>query len=107
MSESPFPGLEIQIRIGSFKTTAFALIDTGFSGGIILPESARDNLGHRDGLATLRLADEQRIAVELFRAVVVLENREMIVKGVVVGNQFIIGRSARSLSILHRSWTKN
>ncbi len=69
-----------------------ALADTGYNGGVIVPERECDNLGHRDGFSKLRLADEERIDVELFQSAVSLKDREMVVKAVVVGNQFIVGR---------------
>src|SRR5574341_730842 len=87
-----FPRVEIQIRIGSLKAHVSAMVDTGFGGGILLPLRERDKLGTRDGFTNLRLANDDRITVELFQAMVGLKDREMIVRAVVSGSEFVVGR---------------
>lgn len=62
MSGSPlvsvrFPYLPLTIRVQSFTTTVFALVDTGFDGEIVLPLALRPANIVPDGHFTWTLAD--------------------------------------------------
>ncbi len=92
MAESSAPRVQIQIKIGTLRADVMALADTGYSGGVVIPEIERDKLDTRDGFTNLRLANEDRIPVELFQAIVDLKNRQLVVRAVVIGREFIIGR---------------
>ncbi len=91
MAESfPFPYAQIDISIGALKIRVAAIIDTGHSGGLIVPASEREKLGDRTGLAHIRLADESELDLEFFYATITLAHREIVVSTVCMGSEFVI-----------------
>lgn len=52
-----YPYLQVQVTVRSFTLSFRALLDTGFDGHLILPETLSAQLGSPDFMVTTRLAD--------------------------------------------------
>lgn len=52
-----YPYLQVEVTVGNFRSRLRALLDTGFDGHLILPETLRRRLGKPHFLITTRLAD--------------------------------------------------
>ena len=58
VTSDDFPYLPIRIAIGGWETEAEALLDTGFSGELIVPEDAMpEDIGPPAYFVTYRVAD--------------------------------------------------
>ncbi|MGH7966138.1 MAG: hypothetical protein ACRERD_30680, partial [Candidatus Binatia bacterium] len=54
---SDYPYLQIKATVRSLSFSLRALLDTGFTGHLVLPETLGNQLGSPDALITTRLAD--------------------------------------------------
>ena len=62
-----FPYLPIRVSIRGWETSGVALIDTGFSGDLIIPEALPpDNLGPPDQRNLYRVADGRYVRAPLY-----------------------------------------
>ncbi len=53
-----YPYLDLRVQIRDWQAEATALIDTGFTGNLVIPEHLwTDELGRPDGRGTLIVAD--------------------------------------------------
>jgi clan AA aspartic protease len=52
-----YPYLQIKVTVRNLSFSFRALLDTGFTGHLVLPETLSDQLGSPDVLVTTRLAD--------------------------------------------------
>ena len=56
----PFPYIRIRIVIRGWETDALALLDTGFTGDLVVPDDLiPEHIGEPDYLRTYRVADDR------------------------------------------------
>jgi len=52
-----YPSRQVKVTVRNLSFSFLALLDTWFTGHLVLPESLSDQLGSPDALVTTRLAD--------------------------------------------------
>lgn len=82
--------------IGTFKTVPYgAVVDTGFTGGLVLPIFIAVDIGlEKVGGSTITLADGSIKTVPTFLAKIKLGHRVIDVTTLVMGNEILIGTEA-------------
>ena len=59
VTSDPFPYIRIRIVIRGWETNSLALLDTGFTGDLVVPDDlVPDHIGEPDYLRTYRVADD-------------------------------------------------
>ena len=67
VTSSDFPYLLIRIAVRGWETEAVALLDTGFTGELVVPEDAiPQDVGTPDYISTYRVADDQIASSPMF-----------------------------------------
>lgn len=67
ITSEDFPFLPIRIKVREWETEALALLDTGFSGDLVVPEDALPvNIGPPDYPMLYRVADDRIASTGLF-----------------------------------------
>ncbi len=94
---SPYPYLQVQCRIYDREFDASGLVDTGFDGGLVIPESERFGLPQPPRQVLVRLGDGSLARTGEFVGTVSLGKRQMKVTVMFLGEEYLIGR--------HRSTT--
>jgi predicted aspartyl protease len=86
-----FPSLAIWLRLE-------ALLDTGFDGGLIIPEDAAQRLGPPEGLSHWRLPDGTELTTPDWEGLLELRGviRDLAVTVSALGDETIMGRAAMS-----------
>lgn len=92
-------GLLVQVgfRIGSYQSQELAIIDTGFSGGLVLPADRlfelRQKIGPPDGEELVELANGQLLRVPYYNGSVNLAGigREILCHIYLLGNELLVG----------------
>ena len=60
VTNDPFPYIRIRIVVRGWETNALALLDTGFTGDLVVPDDILpEDIGEPDYLRTYRVADDR------------------------------------------------
>ena len=60
VANDPFPYIRIRMRVRGWETDALALLDTGFTGDLVVPDDLiPEYIGDPDYLRTYRVADDR------------------------------------------------
>ena len=89
-----FPFLPIRITIRGWDTEAVALVDTGFSGDLVVPEgSIPAHIGPPNYLMTYRVADDRFTSTGLFYGTLEIPGLSPIPRVSIgpLGSKYIIG----------------
>lgn len=89
-----FPFLEVRISIRGWETEVLALLDTGFSGNLIIPEGVLPgHVGQPDHLRLYRTADGRAVRSDIFIGEVEIPGLKPItdISIGVLGDKYIIG----------------
>jgi len=90
----------VEFRIGSYRDQTCALVDTGFTGGLALPESMlsvlQGKVGPPDGEVVLELANGQKIFSPFYIGSVKLAKigHEVLCHIYLLGNESLVGLKA-------------
>ena len=94
VTSGAFPFLEIRVSIREWETKSLALVDTGFSGDLVIPEGVLDkDVGQPDHMRLYRMADGRTARSDIFLGEVEIAGlapMSDIAIGV-LGNKYIIG----------------
>lgn len=67
LSSEPFPYLRVRISLRDWETEAVALLDTGFTGDVMIPGDALpDDIGSPDSVNRYRVADDSIATSKMF-----------------------------------------
>ncbi len=99
---SRFPYLPIHVEAGSMNYDGDALLDTGFTGDVILPYGYLPDNASLIGSTPLTLPDDRRMEVDSYTAILTLRGlRPFRVSVSTLGSQAIIGvRVIRHFSVI-------
>ena len=89
-----FPFLEIRISIQGWETEALALLDTGFSGDLIIPAGVMpEDVGQPDHLRLYRVADGRTVRLDVFIGEVEISGLKPMTDIAIsaLGDKYIIG----------------
>ena len=89
-----FPFLEVRVSIRGWETNVLALLDTGFSGDLIIPEGVLPgHVGQPDHLSLYRTADGRAVRSDIFIGEVEISGLNPItnISIGVLGDKYIIG----------------
>jgi hypothetical protein len=90
-----YPALEIGLCIGTWDVVDWALPDTGYDGGAVIPVGAGREVLAEPYVRDLRLADRSTIEVPAWRGTIDLEGHTFDAEIVAVGDRYLIGRDIR------------
>ena len=94
VTSDDFPYLPIRVAVRGWATEAIALLDTGFSGELVVPEDAvPQDIGTPDYIQTYRVADDRMVSSSMFYGDIEIPGLPPI-SGVsigVLGSKYIIG----------------
>ena len=94
VTSDDFPYIPIRITIEEWETEAEALLDTGFSGEIVIPETAMpEDIGPPAYHAPYRVADDREILAPVFYGNIQIPGLPPVsdIAIVVLGSRYIIG----------------
>ena len=89
-----FPYMPIRVSIGEWETSGIALIDTGFSGDLLIPEELLpDDLGPPDHLNLYRVADGRFVRAPMYAGSIQIGNLPPLTNVSIgaMGDRFIVG----------------
>ena len=67
LSREPFPYLRVRISLKGWETEAVALMDTGFTGDVMIPDGILPaDIGSPDSVREYRVADGRFVTSEMF-----------------------------------------
>ena len=90
-----YPYLDIRVQIGDWQEEASALVDTGFTANLVVPESHwTEDLGQAHGRVNLIVADGGIVRVPVYIGEVEVLGASPIpgLRVVFMGDEFILGR---------------
>ena len=91
---SDYPYVQVQITIRTYRSVFRALVDTGFDGHVILPESLGEQLGKPDYLSKSWLADSTERDTPEYQGGVEIVGLNITFLGrmTLLGNECLIGQ---------------
>ena len=95
LNNDPFPYVRVSISIRSWKTEALALLDTGFTGDVMIPVDALpDDIGNPDSVRRYRVADDRITTAVAFYGELEIQGVAPITNATIgsMGSRYIIGR---------------
>ena len=91
MTSLHFPFVPVRIELGGRVFEENAILDTGFDGEIVIPQSRAEGLQPEDS-AQFVFPDGTVVEPDIFRGVVQLADMEPIIAEIVaLGTEFIVG----------------
>ena len=90
-----YPYLELRVRIRDWQWEADALIDTGFSSNLVVPEHLwNEELGRADGRANWVLADGGTVQAPVYLGDIEILGTPVVARVAItfMGDEFILGR---------------
>ncbi len=87
-----YPFLSVAFKVRGTEGEALAYVDTGFDGGLILPERCLTELGEPDNVSVVELGNGTQIAVPEYLGTVTIGERTFEVSVLCVGDEHILGR---------------
>jgi predicted aspartyl protease len=88
----PYPFVEFELVIGTWDTAEEALPDTGFDGGVVIPEDAGVEIATLADVGHIRLADGVSLKVPSWRGQLSLNGWSCRVEVIALGSDYLIGR---------------
>ena len=89
-----YPYVPVRFAVGGATRTPEAMVDTGFDGALIVPESLADQLPTEDEWTPWRLADGSVIWMPLYLATLQVGSFTSFAGTVhVVGDEYLVGRA--------------
>ena len=89
---SRFPYLSVRVQVDGIDYQGDALLDTGFSGGVILPRRLLSDSGSVEGYERWTLADNSRVVAPYYSGTVELGGSKPIRTAVtLLGTEAIVG----------------
>ena len=89
-----YPYVQVRFVVGDTPRTVEAMVDTGFDGALIVPESLADQLPTEDEWTPWRLADGSVIWTPLYSATLQIGSFPAFAGTVhVVGDEYLVGRA--------------
>ena len=89
---SPYPFLRVSCRIQGRDFDISGFVDTGYDGGLVIPESERVGFVEPMTLIPIRLGDGSQINAGEYIGTLTLEDRQLEVTVLFLGNEYLIGR---------------
>ncbi len=92
-SAAPYPYIPIRVQIRRWESEALALLDTGFTGELVIPESVLFHLGIPDDHTDVEVADNRIIPAPAFLGAIEIIGLDPIpdVHITVLGDEYILG----------------
>ena len=88
-----YPYLSVRVKIGDWQEEASALVDTGFTANLVVPESHwTEDLGQAHGRVNLIVADGGIVRVPVYLGEVLGASPIPGLRVVFMGDEFILGR---------------
>ena len=88
----PYPYLRFSCRVQNRRFNAEAFVDTGYDGGLVIPESERIGMPSPLTAIPIELGDGRRIFAGVYAGTVMLEDERFQVTVLFLGNEYLIGR---------------
>jgi len=91
---SAYPYLQVRVTVGKYRLSYRALLDTGFDGYLVLPESLESQLGAPEFRVKTVLADGSESMRPQFRAAVEIVGLALVyvVRLTLLGDECLIGQ---------------
>jgi len=87
-----YPYLPFRCQVKGLTFDAWAYVDTGFDGGLIVPESEAPKLGIPLKLTLVELSDGSHLFAPEFEGAIQLGEVEMPILVLCLGNEYLLGR---------------
>lgn len=94
MVSREYPYLQVKVTVHNFSSHFRALLDTGFDGYLVLPETLNSQLGRPDFQITTRLADGSRRISPVYQGGVEIVGLNMayLARIILLGNECLMGQ---------------
>ena len=95
LSDDPFPYVRVRISIRSWQTETLALLDTGFTGDVMIPANVLpDDIGNPDSVRRYRVADDRIATAAAFYGDLAIPGVASIANTTIgsMGSRYIIGQ---------------
>ncbi|MBI3538613.1 MAG: hypothetical protein HY070_13785 [Chloroflexi bacterium] len=89
---SPYPYLRASCRVHGHEFDVLGFVDTGYDGGLVIPKSQRIGLPKSMSIIPIQLGDGTRTSAEEFVGTLVVEDMQLEVTVLFLGNEYLIGR---------------
>ncbi len=93
MTPAPYPSLAIRFAVETVGGDAFALVDTGFEGHLVVPESLTGTLPRPIYARRVRTASGEIVPVPVYLGTVELLDQPGAVEALIIalGDEYLIG----------------
>ncbi len=89
---TPYPYLRVRRRVHERDFDVLGFVDTGYDGGLVIPESEQIGLPESAAIIPIQLGDGTRMRIGEYVGTLVLEGRQLKVTVLFLGNEYLIGR---------------
>lgn len=89
---SPYPYLQVRCRVHDRDFNVSGYVDTGYDGGMVIPESERVGLPNPTREAIIQLGDGTHLYSAEYAGTLLLEGMRLKVTVLFLGNEYLIGR---------------
>jgi len=87
-----YPYVSLRCQVGQWTFDAWAYADTGFDGGLIVPESEATKLGVPLKFTLVELGDGSRLLAPECEGSIQLGEAKMPILVLCLGNEYLLGR---------------
>ena len=88
----PYPYLRVVCRVQNREFNVEGYVDTGYDGGLVVPESEQTGLLRPLTEVPIELGDGTRIAAAEYLGILMLGDKQLEVTVLFLGNEYLIGR---------------
>jgi hypothetical protein len=92
LTSSQFPYVDVVITIGTWSLVESVYLDTGFEGGLLIPEYLRHEILASASRVRLKVADETIVRAPGWSGLVRLAESQFDVEIAALGARFLLGR---------------
>ncbi len=95
ITSTSYPNLYIRVKVRGYKAEDVAIVDTGFTGHLAIPQSIfNGNLGLPDSRVYIEIANGDKVSAPVYFGIVELVGLASIPSAIIVlGNNYLLGRS--------------
>lgn len=87
-----YPYLSFTCQIGEYRFGGSGYVDTGFDGGLVIPEDSLQYVGEPVSLSEIELGNGSRTVVPIYYGIVEIGKTKYVAGIICAGNEYLLGR---------------